>query len=271
MTEPNSIALRIEQAAATDWLNSLLNAPPDVIETTGLRIQKFGSAFAAIMPKQKDYPVNGANAVGIFEPATDALLDDLAAFFQNAGIPFGIGVTPVSRPGTLTERLLERGFKPGGRVTVLYRSALNPPSAPTMPDNLRVERIGAEQAALWKDLFGRMYVPYLTDWMASFVGKPGRFHYLAFDGETPVAASQMSLTDGVGFPHFSGVLPEYRGRGIQRAFIARRIQDAASAGCEWLCSTADEDTPEEPGYSLRNLIASGFARLHHAQGYDAPA
>ena len=51
MTEQDEIALRIERAIATDWLNSLLNAPPDVVEATGLRVQKFGSAFAVAMPK----------------------------------------------------------------------------------------------------------------------------------------------------------------------------------------------------------------------------
>ena len=268
MTEQYRIALRIEQAAATDWLNSLLNAPPPVVEATGLRVQRFGGAFATTMPKQERYPVNGASAVGIFEPATPTLLDDLTAYFKEAGVGFGISVNTVSRPESLLEWLMERGFKRGGRVPVLYRRVANPPP---VPEGVRVERMRADQAALWRGVFGRMYVPYLADWMASFVGKPDRFHYLAYDGETPVAASQMSVTEGVACLHFSGVLPDYRGRGIQRAFIAQRLRDAAEAGCEWATSTADEDTPEEPAYSMRNLLACGFTLLHYSQGYDAPA
>ena len=267
MTEQNPIALRIERATAADWLDSLLNAPPDVVEATGLRVQKFGAAFAAAMPKQTHYPVNGTGGVGISEPATDALLDNFTAFFQEVGCKFGVSATPICKPDALGDWLLARGYTRGGRVPILYRSAANPPP---MPESLRVERIGADRAALWKDTFGRMYVPYLTDWMASFIGRPGRFHYLAFEGETPVAASQMSMTDAVACLHFSGVLREHRGRGIQRAFIAQRLRDAAEAGCEWATSTADEDTPAEPGYSMRNLLASGFTLLHYSQGYDAP-
>ncbi len=271
MTEQAEIALRIERATAVDWLNALLNAPLDVVESTGLQIQKFGEAFAVAMPKQKDYPVNGTNATGIFEPATEALLDGYTAFFQKVGCGFGVSVSPVSQPDALRDWLQERGYTRGGRVPILYRRAAYPPPAPELPDGLRIKRIGPELALAWKETFGKMYVAYLTDWMTSLVGAPGRFHYLAFDGEIPVAASQMSVTDRVGFPHFTFVLPEYRGRGLQQAFTAQRIRDAAEAGCEWLASTADEDTPEEPGYSLRNLIACGFALLHYSQGYDAPA
>ena len=267
MTKQEEIARRIERAAANDWLHSCLSAPPEVVASTGLRVQKFGAAFAVTMPKQEHYPVNGTNAIGLFEPATETLLDEVTAYFQQAGIPFGLGVTPVTRPDVLPEWLRQRGFTQGGRIPVLYRSTANPP--PLM-GNLRIERITEDRAVLWREVFGKMYVPYLADWMAALVGRPNRFHYLAFDGETPAAASQMSVTDGVACLHFSGVLSEYQGRGIQRAFIARRIQDAADAGCEWAMSTADEDTPENPGYSMRNLLASGFALLHYSQGYDAP-
>ena len=268
MTEASAIALRIERAAATDWLNTLLDAPPGVVEATGLRVQRFGTAYATAMPRQKHYPINGTGATGLFEPASASLLDEYAAFFHDIGCGFGVSLSPVTRPDALTDWLRERGYTPGGRIPVLYRRAADPPP---LPASVRIERIDAAQADLWRDTFGRMYVGYLADLMASFIGRPGRFHYLAFVGDTPAAASQMSITDGVACPHFSGVLSAYRGRGIQRGFIARRIRDALDAGCEWITTTCDEDTPEEPGYSMRNLLASGFTLLHHTQGYDAPA
>jgi len=264
-TNQEAIALRIERAVATHWFETCLAAPPDVIQMTGLLVQRFGSAFAVAMPLERQYPVNGANAVGLFAPATEALLDDLIAFFRAAHCGFGIGVGPLSRPDELTTWLLKRGFTKGGRTPVVYRSTAHPPG---VASELRVERIGPEQAAMWKEVCQQLFVPYLATWQAALVGHAGRFHYLVFDGAMPVAVSQMSVRDGVGMLHFSGVLKAYRGRGIQRALIAQRIHDAAAAGCEWVTSTADESTPEQPGYSLHNLRTSGFDLLHYSQAYS---
>lgn len=258
-------ALRIECAAATHWFETCLTAPPDVIQMTGLRVQSFGSAFTVAMPLEQQYPVNGANAVGLFAPATEALLDDVIAFFRAAHCSFGISISPLSRPRELTTWLLNRGFIKGGRTPVVYRSTAHPPDVVT---ELRVERITPTQAALWKEVCQQVFVPYLATWQAAVVGHAGRFHYLVFDGAMPVAVSQMSVRDGVGLLHFSGVLKAYRGRGIQRALIAQRIHDAAAVGCEWVTSTADESTPEQPGYSLHNLHTSGFELLHYAQAYS---
>ena len=180
--------------------------------------------------------MNGTNATGTFEPATEALLDDYAAFFREIGCGFGVSVSPVSQPDALLDWLQKRGYTRGGRVPILYRSASNPPPAPELPGGLRVARIGRGAGrAVERDFRAECMWGTSPNWMASLVGKPGRFHYLAFEGEIPVAASQMSMTDGVAFPHFTFVLPEYRGRGIQRALDrALRIQDAAEAGCDWL-------------------------------------
>lgn len=259
------IALRIERATATDWLQMCQAAPPEIIQMTGLRVRRFGAAFTVAMPLARQYPINGANGVGILEPATQTLLDDLTSFFRESGCGFGIGVNPVSQPENLAEWLLERGFTKGGHIPILVRGTVNAPEDST---EFRVERIGPEQAAVWEAIFSSMYVAYLAKWQAALVGRKDRFHYLVFDGDAPVAVSQMSAMDGVGFLHFSGVLPEYRGKGIQRALIARRIRDAAEAGCAWVTSTADADTPEQPGYSLRNLLHCGFTVLHHTQGCD---
>ena len=264
-TQQQEIALRIECAAALDWRQMCDAAPPEIVQMTGLKTRRFGEAFTVLMPLERQYPINGTSGVGILEPATEILIDELIAFFRGAGCDFGIGVNPASQPENLAQWLLERSFAAGGRLPILYRSAANPPPFAT---EYRIERIGPERAALWESIFARMYVPYLGKWQAAMTGWEGRFHYLVYDGETPIAVSQMSATNGVAFPHFSGVLPEYRGRGIQRALIARRIQDAADFGCEWLSSTADEDRPDAPDYSMRNLRAAGFETLHYTQGYD---
>jgi hypothetical protein len=81
-TNQEAAALRIERATATHWFETCLAAPPDVIQMTALQVQRFGTAFTVAMPLEQQYSINGANAVGLFAPATEALLEDLIAFFE---------------------------------------------------------------------------------------------------------------------------------------------------------------------------------------------
>ena len=270
--KPEELARHLDQATAKDWLRTCQTAPEEIVESTGLRVQNIrNGAWAVTMPKQEHYPINGPVGVGIFEPASEPLIDELMRFYREVDREFGIGITPTTLPLDLATWLIQRGFTISRRIPLLYRSVSQPsvPSA-TLPDGLRIEQVGRDQAELWRDTFGSMWVWYLAVWQAALIGQPGRFHYLVLDEKTPVAVSQMSTIDGVGFLHFSAVRKEYQGRGIQRALIAQRIEDAAKGGCEWVTSTADEDTPQEPGYSFRNLFACGFQLLHYSQGYDAP-
>lgn len=48
--------------------------------------------------------------------------------------------------------------------------------------------------------------------------------------------------DGVGLFGTAGVLPEYRGRGVQTALIRRRIADAPTLGCNLILAGGSYDT-----------------------------
>jgi MOSC domain-containing protein YiiM/GNAT superfamily N-acetyltransferase len=60
----------------------------------------------------------------------------------------------------------------------------------------------------------------------------------------------------------AAVLPEARGRGIQRALIAHRASVAAEAGCTRVMATADAD-----GSSARNLEAAGLREIWRRRHY----
>ena len=60
----------------------------------------------------------------------------------------------------------------------------------------------------------------------------GGARYIAdYDGQ-PVGMASFPIMDGVGYFGTAGVLPEYRGRGIQTALIGRRLADAPVLGCD---------------------------------------
>jgi MOSC domain-containing protein YiiM/GNAT superfamily N-acetyltransferase len=83
--------------------------------------------------------------------------------------------------------------------------------------------------------------------------------YHQFIGELDgrdVAASAMFLRRRVGWMGGGTVLPEARGRGIQRALIADRVRRAATSGAHRVMATADVDST-----SAANLAASGLGRI----------
>jgi hypothetical protein len=56
--------------------------------------------------------------------------------------------------------------------------------------------------------------------------------YVASVGEQPAAMAALYIRDGIGFLNVGATLPAYRGHGLHTALTARRVTDAAQAGCE---------------------------------------
>jgi len=98
----------------------------------------------------------------------------------------------------------------------------------------------------------------LAEGLAMSIGQPGWQHYLAWDGEQAVAGAALFMRSGVGWLGAGGTLPSHRRRGAHGALMARRIQDSAAAGCEWVITETGEDTPEQPNPSFHNMRRTGF-------------
>jgi ribosomal protein S18 acetylase RimI-like enzyme len=79
-----------------------------------------------------------------------------------------------------------------------------------------------------------------------------RLYLARVDGE-PAGAALLTLDEDIGYLANASTLPEYRGRGVQTALIARRIGDAAACGCDTVCSGAAFGS-----VSQRNLQRAGL-------------
>lgn len=75
-------------------------------------------------------------------------------------------------------------------------------------------------------------------------------------GDQVVAVGTLHVHGKVGLLRSGVILPEWRGRGIQRALIAARARLAAELGCDWVTSQAVPDS-----ISQRNLSRSGMESL----------
>src|SRR5579875_1326127 len=144
----------------------------------------------------------------------------------------------------LRERLLAAGLVPDDEETVLVAEAASIPPPP--PDvDLREEPEVFSELAL--RVFGRG--------SASGFPESGKAVVAYVDGE-PVSGGRVDLEPGVDFAGlFGGItLPEYRGRGLYRATVARRAELARERGFRYVYVDAAET-------SRPILERLGFVRL----------
>src|SRR5919204_5911780 len=97
-----------------------------------------GAVCTAVGAAPGETMINRVTALGLREPATDAALDEIEAFFRDAGTRYAIGISPFSPPD-LAERLEARGFEPG-YAWMKFRRGVEP--LPQPETALRVEEIG---------------------------------------------------------------------------------------------------------------------------------
>jgi GNAT superfamily N-acetyltransferase len=126
----------------------------------------------------------------------------------------------------LRERLFAAGLEPEDEETVVVAEAASIPPPP--PDvDLRIATDEFDELAA--RVFGRRYT--LPDKAVAVVAM--------VDGQ-PVSGGRIDFEDGVEFAGlFGGItLPEYRGRGLYRATVAKRAELARERGYRWLYSDA---------------------------------
>jgi GNAT superfamily N-acetyltransferase len=151
----------------------------------------------------------------------------------------------------LRERLLAAGLEPEDEETVVVAEAA---SIPPPPDDVELRIVTEEFVELAARVFGsRFGLPEKAVAVVAFV-----------DGE-PVSGGRVDLEEGVEFAGlFGGVtLPEYRGRGLYRATVAKRAELAREGGYRWLYSDA---LPT----SRPILERLGFVRLTTTTPYVIP-
>jgi hypothetical protein len=135
--------------------------------------------------------------------------------------------------------------------------------------DLRIAAIGEQDAPAFASVACAAFgMPgHLRPWLEMGVGQAGWRHYLAFDGDRPVATGALFVRAGVGWLGLDSTLPEHRRRGAQGAIMAQRIRDAAALGCQWVITETGEDRAENPNPSFHNMIRTGFALAYQRPNY----
>lgn len=176
------------------------------------------------------------------------------------------------RPGDLPRILERHGFAPEPKETLLVRSLdetfLQRPVAPGL--SIRTVATAGDVDDFLRAVEAAFGHPFRRDGallLADIRAGVGSAHVAYVDG-APVAAGRLETPEGRSFAglYTGGVAPAYRGRGLYRALVQSRAQEAAARGYGYVITEARET-------SRPILERLGFAPLTTVQGWvlEAPA
>jgi GNAT superfamily N-acetyltransferase len=208
-----------------------------------------------------------AFALGVTEPLTDEVLDEVTESLKEAGGDvLVVQVAPPQETEEVVDLLIRRGWERGGTWAKMMRPAGAAPDAPT---SLRIERIGADLA----EEFGRVLIegmempPIMNSWAALQANAPHYSGFGALDGDVLVGVGVLHVRDGAAQLAGAATLPDFRGRGAQLALMAARIEAARDQGAQWVTAETGSETPEHPNPSLHNMYRAGLTLLYHRRNW----
>jgi len=236
----------------------------------GARVTPFGGATALCLPAVPVSYFNRVIGLGMREPATEAMLDQLTRHYAEAGIKaYWIHLSPAARPSSLPDWLEARGFRlaPRRSWAKFLRGSDPLPEAQT---ELTVRRAVAADADRVADIVCTAYGMPLSfaPWFAALVTRPGWQVFLAMKEGQAIASGSLYRAADTAWLGIGATLPEWRNQGAQSALIAARI--AAATDGHVLATETGEPVGEEPNPSLSNLQRAGFQQVCSRLNFAAP-
>ncbi len=202
----------------------------------GVEVRRFGDGDG-VACKVRHPLLRGKNRIHGFGADDLDGLDDLLRFYRADGLPCSLTVLHGAMTEAFFTRLTSVGLWSAGSGTVPAIVADGQTDGDATP-NVTVRRSGPDEKELYLDLFQQAFAgrdeadPEYRPIQWAEDALPGGARYIAeFEGK-PGGMASFPIMDGVGFFGTAGVLPEYRGRGIQSALIRRRLADAPALGCD---------------------------------------
>lgn len=262
IAKPQALTLaekaEIVETSESNVFRALMGSlPPDVATQYGIGCQDVGDGVATFFEKLPIVYFNRAIGIGVCQPATETMIDELMHVYGRRKLTFGITVSPATQPPQFTDWLIARGFQLSFSSAKVIRGTEPPPHVET---DLRIESVTESSAAQYAHIIQVVYG--MPDWSAPVfeltATLPNVYSYMAYAGDVPAAVGSLYVDNGIGALFNGATLPEYRRRGGQGAIMARRIQDGIALGCQWLTTETGEDTPEAPNSSYHNTHRTGF-------------
>ncbi len=259
-------AADVELVEAEAWAELQMTLSPDFRARMGISVIRRNGGVLLIAGRSPALPTNRAMGLGLVAPLTQDDLDRVIADYSAAGVAqFILQWSPAAEPADVSDWLIARGFTLLSRpVTKLYRRAGHA-SVDVGDARLSVVEVGPEYAQVFEALVAQpLGVPEgLGAGIRSTLGSIGWRYYLVFDGDRPIAGSVLYIRGRMSWCGLGATIESFRRRGAQTAMLARRVRDAAAAGCDWVTADTLAETADRPSQSLRNMHRAGFVALYN--------
>ena len=227
-----------------------------------LQLHCVGGALVNVTPKSTSLRRNRVLGLGVRESASEEMVDQIMDLYRAARVTrFSFHLSPGPQSDEIKAWIRRRGFRLHHRYAKLLRDTSPPPPPAT---RLAVKRISKTEARTFAAILGEAFAGPEDgeSWLAAAVGRPGFSHYLALDGDRPVAAGVVYVEGQCAWMGPAATLTAYRRRGAHGALIAARLRRAAARGAKWVACATLEPFPRRPAGSYRNLLKQGF-KLHY--------
>ncbi len=250
MNELPSLARRLEGAQAQ--FNERLN------QSAGGRSLPVGGGYAHF--RGPAHPLN--QALGLTAPISEA---ELEAVEQFLGTPTVLELSPGADPA-LWPLLARRGYRVHQFQQLWVRQLTEQPEG--VAADVRVVRM--EETGLYNRLVGAGFMEQ-QDWrtfeppFSTPLEVPGTFGFIVSVGDEPAGGGMLGVVDGVALLAGDSVLPQFRGRGLQRRLIQARLRTAFELGCDVACAGTAPSTASQRSYEACGFRAA-YPKLELARG-----
>lgn len=244
-------------------------APPAAAATMGLAATTIDGALCTVataLPGSRE--LNHVHGLGLDgAPVPDTTLDAIAAWYAERGAAYVIGIVPGADPA-LADALAARGFVPT-RTWAKFVHDERSGGAPPATDLELDEAEGDEFAHVTTGGFG--FPKVMAPWLAVLPGRAGWRCLVARDGDgVALGAGALFVAGNAAWLGFGATLPEGRGRGAQRALLARRVALAREHGCDLVTTETGVAVPGASQQSHRNIGRAGFTVAYERPHLASP-
>ncbi len=194
-----------------------------------IAIEKFGNATAFTA---KNIPGPSFNTVKGLCGEDIVHVDSILEFYRQRDIPIRFEITPAHTSNELLATLANKGLFQYDFHTVLY--SIDYKISEKYNPLISIRTLGKSEFDLFADIYtsGFEMPAFLKEGVAKnnevLHNNPSWTFYLANYQNKPAGIGVLFVSDGIGTLAASTTVPNFRGKGIQKALIIKRLEQASS-------------------------------------------